>query len=144
MFDLMPFENNNRKLMQAFNELEKHFFDGFGSLDSNIASCRTDIIDQGDSYRLEAELPGFNKEDIQIAMQGNRLTIRAEHKEEKNDEQKSYIRRERVSSSYARSFDMTGIDTGAITARYENGVLQLNLPKQTKQEPAQRQIPIGE
>lgn len=136
------FRNNQYDMMDTmFNNFEKSFFGDFGTLGSGF---QTDIQDQGDHYLLEAELPGFQKEDIHIDMDGDYLTISAEHKDEVNDEDKehNYIRRERRYGSFKRSFNVAGIETDAIKAAYKNGVLELTLPKKTEQIPASRQIEI--
>ena len=82
MFDLMPFEHRGRNLFNFFDDFEKNFF---GDLSTDFAQFRTDILDKGDHYLLQAELPGFHKEDINIDLSDNALTIRAEHNEQ-NDE----------------------------------------------------------
>ena len=121
MFDLMPF-GYERSLLDSFDNFEKEFFKG---MNRSLASFRTDIQDKGDHYVLEAELPGFAKEDIHIDLDDNYLTIRAEHKEEKEnkDEKKAFVRQERYYGAYERRFDVTGIEVDAIKAGYENGVL---------------------
>ena len=141
MFDLMPFENRTRNLSNYFDALEKTFFHDFPSTFSEI---RTDILDQGDHFLLQAELPGFQKEDIKIDLNGDTLTISAEHKDshEEKDDNHNFIRRERRYGSFARSFDVSNIDTNQISASYNNGVLELNLPKMTPQAPASRQIEL--
>ncbi len=101
------------------NELERH--DAF----------RTDVIDQGDSYLLQAELPGFQKEDINIDLKNDLLTISASHKEEKDEEDKNkYIRRERYSGTCSRSFYVgEDVKQEDIKAKFENGTLKLSIPK---------------
>ena len=113
------------------------------STSSNVA-FRTDVIDTGDAYKLEAELPGFNKEDIQLNVENDCLTVTAEHKSEKKeeDEKKNFIKRERFYGSYTRSFDVSGINVDGIEATYENGVLTLNLPKKAAEIPASRKLEI--
>lgn len=142
MFDMMPFGRHDRNLFQVLDNFEKSFFNG---LDMDVSQFRTDILDKGDRYRLEAELPGFRKEDIRIGLNGDTLTIRAEHREDKEeqDDKKQYVRRERKFGSFSRSFDVSGVRTGEIAASYENGVLRLELPKsQPEPVPASRQIEI--
>ena len=133
MFDLMPF-GYERSLLDSFDNFEKEFFKG---MNRSLASFRTDIQDKGDHYVLEAELPGFAKEDIHIDLDDNYLTIRAEHKEEKEnkDEKKAFVRQERYYGAYERRFDVSGIDVDAIKAGYENGVLTLELPKAPEIKP---------
>ena len=113
-------------------------------MNRSLASFRTDIQDKGDHYVLEAELPGFAKEDIHIDLDDNYLTIRAEHKEEKEnkDEKKAFVRQERYYGAYERRFDVSGIDVGAIKAGYENGVLTLELPKAPEIKPEVKKIEI--
>lgn len=92
---------------------------------------RTDVIEKDNCYQLEAELPGFNKEDINIDLKDNLLTISASHSENKDekDNEGKYIRRERRSSSYQRSFRVEGLKPEDIIAQYKNGVLTVNIPK---------------
>ncbi len=123
MFDLVPFDRRERNMMRMFHDMEKNFFGGFTS------SCKTDITDKGDHYLLEAELPGFNKEDIHVDIDGDYLTIHAQQdlKNEKKDHK--FIRQERSYSSISRSFNISDVDTEHISAKYKNGVLELNMPK---------------
>ena len=140
MFDLMPFERRTRNLSNMFDAFEKTFFNEFPASYSEI---RTDIRDLGDKFLLEAELPGFKKEDIKLDLNGDTLTISAEHKEESEQKRDDgYIRRERRYGSFARSFDVSGIRTDAISASYENGVLSLELPKAVPAQPVSRQIEL--
>ena len=103
-----------------------------------------DIRDAGDKFVLEAELPGFDKGDIKLDVKDGILTITAEHSEnqEQKDAKGAYIRRERRYGSFSRSFDITGIDEGSITAAYNNGILELNLPKAVPVVPESRRIAI--
>lgn len=139
MFDLMPFRNNNSSLFNYLDNFEKNFFNDFHS---NISQFRTDIIDNENHYLLQAELPGFNKEDIKIDLTDNLLTISAEHKEDKEEKKDNFIKKERKYGSFSRSFDVSGIDVEKITAEYKNGILELQLPKQEKPIPPNRQIDI--
>ena len=86
----------------------------------------------------------LDREDIHLELQGDVLTITAQHqdKKEEKDEKGNYICRERTSNSYSRSFNVSGIRGEDITAAYENGVLQLTLPKQEAQVPQTRRIEI--
>ena len=102
----------------------------------------SDITDTGDAYKLEAELPGFNKEDIKIDIEDGRLTISAEHSTDEKTEKDNYVRRERYCGSYSRSFDITGIDEEAIGAEYKDGILVLNMPKKAPEQPKARRLEI--
>ncbi len=142
MFGMIPFDRRDDNFFDVFDNFQKKFFD---NTNATLPAFRTDIRDQGDKFLLEAELPGFKKEDIQLDLKDNILTIKAEHKEnhEEKDDNGSYIRRERRYGSFARTFDVTGIDENAITASYENGILILALPKQVPAQPERRQIAIN-
>ena len=138
MFALTPFEKRSYDLFNAFHDFEDDFFKA-----PQLRSFKTDIRDDGDKFVLEAELPGFEKEDIRLDITGDTLTLSASHKTETEDTKKdNYIRRERTFGSYQRSFDLTGIDTDKIEAGYKNGILELTLPKMTEQKPETRRLEI--
>ncbi|WP_295209324.1 Hsp20/alpha crystallin family protein [Ruminococcus sp.] len=137
MYGLTPFERKSYNLFNAFHDFENDFFGG-----TSMQSFKTDIKDEGDKYVMEAELPGFEKEDIKLDISGNKLVLTAEHKAETEDKQDKYIRRERTYGSYQRSFDLTGIDAEKIDAEYKNGILTLNLPKMQETAPATRRLEI--
>ncbi len=141
MFGMIPFDHNDMDLYHSFDNFARDFF---RNSNADLPAFRTDIQDLGESYLLEADLPGFNKEDINLDLKDNVLTISAahqEHKEEK-DEKGSYLRRERRYGSFQRSFDVSGIDESNISAAYENGVLKLTLPKEQPVTPPTRRIEI--
>ena len=128
---------------------DNSFFGGhsplFGKHERNL--MKTDIHETGDAkaYRFAVELPGFQKEDISLELKEGILTIKAEHKEnqDQKDDKGNYIRRERRYGSFSRTFDVSGIDENAITAVYNNGILELTLPKLAPVVPQSRQIAIG-
>ena len=126
--------------------LERRFFrsmmDDFFHSDAP-AAFRTDVTDEGDYFLLEADLPGFEKQDIHLDLEGDTLTIRAErHSKVEEKEKDKVVRMERSYGSYSRSYDISGIDADAIGAKYENGVLKLKLPKKAELPPASRKIEI--
>lgn len=144
MLNMVPYsrKHNNTSLYNPFNffdELEKDFF---GSRD--IAEFKTDIQDAGDSYIMEADLPGFKKEDIKIDLDDKVLTISAErHSDyEENDKKGNFVRCERSYGSYSRSFGIDGIQTDGIKASYNDGVLKLVLPKATPVDNGTRRLAI--
>lgn len=134
MFELMPFGRENRNLWNYFDDMEKSFFNSF---QNGLSRVRTDVLDKGDRYVLEAELPGFDKKDIHIGVQNNCLTIQAQHsekQEQKDEENGRYICRERSYGSYSRSFDLSGIKEDEIKASYDNGILTVTMPKDMQKE----------
>ena len=139
MFGMIPFDRHDSSLFDMLDNFERNFF---GSSNNTASSFRTDIRDEGDKFVLEAELPGFKKEDIKLDLKDGILTISAQHSQESEEKQNSYIRRERRYGSFSRSFDVSGIQEEHITAAYNNGVLELTLPKAQPVVPAARQIDI--
>ena len=144
MFELTPFvrRNHNAAIYNPFKELEDLERSFFGR--NAIADFKTDITEHEKDYVLEAELPGFKKEDINIDIDNNYLTISAERKveNEKKDDKGNLIRCERSYGSFSRSFDITGIQQENITAEYENGVLTLTMPKKEEALPKTRRLEI--
>ena len=139
MFGMIPFDRRESSLFDMLDNFERNFF---GSSSNTASSFRTDIRDAGDKFILEAELPGFKKEDIQLDLKDGILTISAQHSDENEEKGSSYIRRERRYGSFSRSFDVSGIQEDHITAAHNNGVLELTLPKAQPVVPASRQIDI--
>ena len=92
---------------------------------------KTDIKETEGGFDLAIELPGYTKEDVQAELKDGYMTITATKKDEKDekDDNGKYIRRERRSSSYQRSFRTPGLKPEDIIAQYKNGVLTVNIPK---------------
>ncbi|MBO7422179.1 MAG: Hsp20/alpha crystallin family protein [Oscillospiraceae bacterium] len=141
MFELIPFDRRMHRVSNydPFREMD----DLFNNASRNIANpFATDVIDNGDSFELNAELPGFKKEDINLSVENDCLTISAERKLNKEEKVPNFIKRERFYGSYSRSFDLTGIDVDKISASYIDGVLKLVLPKEAEEVPVTRSITI--
>ncbi len=150
MFELRPLRRRNEMTYNPFREMdefEKRFFgEPFGDFfrGGALAEFKTDIKDEGDSFTLEADLPGFDKKDIHLDLDNDTLTIQAErHSEHEEEDKKSkYVRVERSYGQYSRQFDVSGIDTDNIKARYDNGVLKLTLPKKQAVLPEAKRLEI--
>jgi HSP20 family protein len=93
--------------------------------------ARTDVIDKGDKYAVSVDLPGMRKEDIQVSIDGARISISAEDKSERQvKDGDKVLHTERTATSYARSFELPAeVTEEGADASFENGVLQLTLPK---------------
>ena len=144
MFELVPYtRKRNVTFYNPFDELEDMQRRFFG--ETAVRDFKTDIRDEGEHYLLEADLPGFKKEDIIVNIEGDTLTIRAERSEntEEKDSKGNYIKRERSFGSFSRSFDLTGIRVEDIAAAYENGVLKLTMPKKQETLPTSRKLEIA-
>ncbi len=133
MFTPAIFTRNSNFWRDPFEDFGT-FFPAFlddGGLEKSFAGFNTDVIEKDGNYILQAELPGFKKEDIHVDLKDNILTISASHNEEKKEEDKNtrYIRRERHTQSYSRSFRVANVLHEDIHAAYNDGVLEVKFPK---------------
>lgn len=103
---------------------------------------RMDVKEDANAYTVHAEIPGVKKEDIQVAVEGNQVSISAELKRQREDKQgERVLRTERYYGKVSRGFSLaTEVDAAGAQAKYADGVLELVLPK--KQVNASRQIAI--
>ena len=118
----------------AFGNMDDFFreFSMLPSLRSMTAEprMRADVSETDQGYLVKAEMPGVNKEDIKISVEGNRVAINAEVKEEKDEKTTGMVRSERYYGRQFRSFTLPQeVDDAKAEARYENGMLMLTLPK---------------
>jgi HSP20 family protein len=94
-----------------------------------------DVVDKGDTFEVKVDMPGVKKEDIEVSIEGTRVSIRAETqstKEEKEGER--VLHTERFAAMYARTFELpVEVSEAGADARYEDGVLTLTLPKRAPQ-----------
>ena len=108
---------------------------------------KTDVRETENSYELDIDLPGFKKEEIGLDLRNGYLTISASKGLDKDtkDKEGKYIRQERYAGSCSRSFYIgTGVESKDVTAKYEDGILKISFPKETKKElPASTTIQIG-
>lgn len=139
-------EIENYNPFREMDALERRFFRNPFEFFSggSLAGFRTDVTDTGDAYLLEADLPGFAKEDIHLDIRGDLLAVRAErrNRHEERDASERVIRSERIYGNYVREFDLSGVNADEITARYEDGVLKLRMPKKQESLPASRTLTI--
>jgi HSP20 family protein len=106
-----------------------------------VSSVSCDVLDEGDHYVINAELPGVVKEDVKLNVSDNNVEISAEHKEEKK---KNYIRKERRAFSYHRSLPLPEkVDSAKAKAKLNNGILSVEIPKVTPTpKPKSKDVPI--
>jgi HSP20 family protein len=121
-----------------FDELFSDFFNRAGwSVPGRAAElpaavrARMDVVDKGDKYVVAVDLPGVRKDDIQVSIDGPRVAIAAESKQERQaKEGEKVLHTERFATSYARSFELPDeVTEEGADAAFENGVLRLTLPK---------------
>ena len=107
---------------------------------------KTDVRETEDTYEVDVDLPGFKKDEINVDLKDGYLTISAAKgldKDEK-DQKGRYIRQERYAGSCSRSFYVGDVKPEDVSAKYEDGILKLSMPKQAKKElPKTSTIAIG-
>ena len=145
MFELIPFDRRGSRVsaydpFRMLDDMERSFFGGNNH--PAMSSFRTDVTDTGDAFVLDAELPGFKKEDIKIDVENDCLTITAERKADEEEKQKNFIKRERFYGSFSRSFDVSGVNVDGIEAAYNDGILKLTMPKKVETVPPTRRLEI--
>jgi HSP20 family protein len=150
MFGLSPYNRRrnevNRRDQSIFdfeNFFERFFDDSlFSSILNTGRDFKVDIKDNPNEYVVEAELPGIAKDQINIELKDDILTITVERKEEIQEERENYIRRERKYGTLSRSFYVENIKNEDVTAKFNNGVLKIVLPKKENKQPKGRKIDI--
>lgn len=94
----------------------------------NDVKC--DIYEEDGMYHVEMDIPGYDKKDINIEVKDGYLTVSASKEKEEENETKNYIRKERVYGSFSRSFALGDVDVDKIDAKFENGILDIVIPKE--------------
>ena len=107
---------------------------------------KTDVRETDKSYELDIDLPGFKKDEISVDLKEGYLTIQAAKGLDKDEKDKEgrYIRQERYAGTCSRSFYVGDVEPDQVSAKYEDGILRISLPKAGKQElPKKNTIAIG-
>lgn len=110
---------------------------GFWGNAAKHDAMKTDVIENEDGYKVEIDLPGFKKDDVQATLEDGYLTISASKNssDEEKDEEGSYIRRERFYGNCSRSFYVgEAVTQEDISAKFEDGILNLTIPKKSPQQ----------
>jgi len=139
-----PFE---RTLNSLFDDIFQQFPTRYGQDEWSQAAHQgrfpVNIRESEKAWTLELVAPGFEKSDFQIKLENNLLTISAEKKEENKQEQEKLVRKEFAFRSFSRSFTVDEkIDAASITAKYENGVLVVSLPRKEEPKANPQQITV--
>ncbi len=118
-------------------------FDEFFAPDFGNRGMSTDIQETDEAYLMEIELPGYDKDNIEIELKDNLLTITAKKDEEFEEEKQNYIHKERKRGTFQRCFSIDqNVDPEIIEAEFKNGILNLKLPKKQKGNGDRRTIDI--
>ena len=126
--DLTRFDRPFGALQELFEQFGSQ---PFGRAGQSMPSIRMDVSETPDGYTVKADIPGMKKEDIKVSIEGNQVSISAESRSEKEEKEgETVVRSERSYGRQSRSFTLgSEIDDAKANARYENGVLELTLPK---------------
>ena len=132
-----PFAALQDEINRAFNQRR--------SGESNLTAWApaVDILENEHELVVKADLPDIDPKDLDIRVENNILTIRGERKFEKNVSEDNYLRVERAYGSFSRSFALSNsVNTEAIKADYQNGVLALHVPKREEAKPKQIKVNV--
>lgn len=114
------------------------------SSESQELSPDIDLYEDQNEIVVKAELPGMTKDDIQISLNDNILTIRGEKKKEEEDQGKDYYRSERVYGAFVRSLALPAeINPDKVRATFRNGVLEIRLPKTEQAKKKEIKVNVG-
>jgi HSP20 family protein len=104
-----------------------------------------DLVETEDSFVLKADLPGLTESDLNLEVEDNVLTISGERKAEHEDKREGYVRVERAFGSFRRSLTLPeGVEPDAVKASFDNGVLEVRIPKPEQRKPRKVAIQVGE
>ena len=95
---------------------------------------RCDIYEKNGVVHIEMDAPGFDKNNISISVEDGILTVEANRVSETVHEEKNYYKKERISGSFKRQFNVGNVDENQIEAKFNNGVLEISFPKEEKRE----------
>ena len=132
-----------------FREFRRLIGDGFPVMDDvwqdmNAGMLSVDAFVEENNVVVKADLPGVNSEDVDISVTGDSVTIKAERKEEKEVQDRDYIRKERRYGSAARTISLPAqVKVDQAEAHFENGTLIVTIPKQEQSEPKQIKIKVS-
>lgn len=146
MFGLVPFYSRRKCLRPMFSEfetiLERMFDDDLFFIPVFAHPFKADVKETDKEYIVEAELPGLEKENINITFEDDVLTISIKRNEVIDERRENFIRRERRTGNIERRFCFEGVDEEKISANYKNGILTVVLPKKEAGFQRRRQISI--
>jgi HSP20 family protein len=116
----------------------------FGDFSPRVFQPRIDVVDDGDALRISAELPGMDRQDVEILVEDDALVLRGEKRLESKSEEKGCYRLERAFGSFQRLIPLPdGVDVDRAEARFEKAVLTIRLPKITAEKSNVRRLEIN-
>src|SRR4051794_25799088 len=104
-----------------------------------------DLVETDEHFVLRADLPGLGEDDVKLEVEDRVLTLSGERRAEHEEKAEGYYRLERGSGAFARTLNLPeGVDASAISARFDNGVLEVRIPKPEQRKPQRVAINVGD
>lgn len=116
----------------GFSDFDRVFKPFVRISEDELVGIRSNIKETDISYIIEAVLAGYNKDEISVEMSEGYLTISAESKNETEDKKDNYVKKEIRRGKVVRSYEFNDVDEDGIKAKYENGILTVEVPKAVK------------
>lgn len=141
MFNLVPvtrYRGNRRNLTEREDRFDSLWSNMFDMADT----FRTDVKETEDQYTIQAEIPGVDKKNISVELDDNHLIITVNNEETVEDKESDYIRKERRSGTYCRSFYIENVNEDEIEANYDSGILEISLPKASPVQAGKRVVDV--
>jgi HSP20 family protein len=136
----------NREVGTLQSEVNRLFDSFFGETASGTRRWvpAMDLVETDDQLVLKADLPGLDKDDVAIEIKDGTLTVAGERKSETEERAEGYYRVERAQGSFSRSLTLPrGVDPDAVEAEFDNGVLEVRIPKPEERKPHRVAITSG-
>ncbi len=131
-------------LQREVNELFDTYYTGGRNSRKRVFSAGWELSETDDEFRIKVELPGMEKEDIQIHLEDHMLTIRGEHKEETEKKKRNYHIAEMSYGGYSRTIPLPAkVDSEKADAKFRRGVLTLKLPKTAQSKIDRKRISVS-
>ena len=148
MFEMVPWRRNNngvQKRGDLFEDMINSFFGNDFLVPTKVFGNNflVDLKETDTEYTITADLPGVDKENINLSYDNGNLTIGAKRENVVEDKKENYVRQERSYGEFRRCFYMNNIDDSAIDAKFNNGVLSIKAPKLHEEKQRGRQIDIN-
>ena len=137
-------------MQERMNRMDRLFRESYSpegpeeALTTTSFAPPVDIYEDEHTIALKLEVPGIDEKDIDVRIENNTLTVHGERKMEKEEKEENFRRVERHYGSFTRSFTLpTAVDTGQVSANYDNGVLKIKLAKKAEAKPKQIKVNVG-
>jgi HSP20 family protein len=138
------FGSLQERINKMFDDTMRSATTGDEELVTGAWSPPVDIHETDDSFVVSADLPGLNKQDIEIDVEDNTITIKGEKKFEEKVSRDKYIRVERTYGTFVRSFSLPqNVDSKKIKATFKDGILDLTLPKREEAKPKRIAVEVN-